>query len=124
MEGTGSRDECDGVQKVIAQFKTKFIIACKLVQFLGDEFKFLKKTYKLGDDGMDILLGHYAETMTKFFEEKYGTGKGQQVPCGDETQGISSTIFFSRRRSFTVALLGGHGPYLSQEQTGIGYVIK
>ena len=88
----------DEVQKFIAELKTEFVIAYKLAQFPGDEFEFLKRTYKLCDDGMDIMPGRYGETMVKLFEERYGAVKCQQVPCGDETEKIRAQFFFQKMR--------------------------
>ena len=117
----GCKDE---VQKLIAELKTEFVIAYKLAQFPGDEFEFLKRTYRLCDDGMDIMPGRYGETMVKLFEERYGAVKCQQVPCGDEAQEISSTVLLPEDEASLYRSLVGSGIYLSQERIELGYVIK
>ena len=117
----GCKDE---VQKLIAELKMEFTISYKLAQSPGDEFEFLKRTYRLSDSGMDIMPGRYDETMIKLFEEKYGTVKCQQVPCGDEAQEISNTVLLPEDEASLYRSLVGSGIYLSQERVELSYVIK
>ena len=44
----------------------------------GDEFQSLKRTYKLGNDGLYIMPGRYASDMIKNFEDFYGQAKQQK----------------------------------------------
>ena len=117
----GCKDE---VQKLIAELKKEFVISYKIAQFPGDEFEFQKRTYRLCDDGMDIIPGRFAETMIKLFEEKYGPLKCQQVPCGDEGQEISGTVLLPEDEASLYRSLVGSGIYLSQERIERGHVIK
>ena len=50
----------------------------------GDEFQSLKRTYKLGNDGLYIMPGRYASDMIKNFEDFYGQAKQQKILSGPE----------------------------------------
>ena len=50
----------------------------------GDEFQSLKRTCKLGNDGLYIMPGRYASDVIKNFEDFYGQAKKQKVPSGPE----------------------------------------
>lgn len=52
MMVSGFKDE---VQKLLKELKTEFVISHKIAQFPGDEFEFLKRTYRLCEDGLDVL---------------------------------------------------------------------
>ena len=50
--------------------------------------------------------------------------KGQQVPCGDESQEISSTVLLPPDEAALFRSMVGSGIYLPQERIELGYVIK
>eukprot|EP00435_Cladocopium_sp_Y103_P029767 s1934_g7.t1 len=114
----------DEVQKLITELKTEFVISHKVAQFPGDEFEFLRRTYKVTEDGLDIMPGRYAETMVKGLEEKYGKVKQQNTPCGDEAQEIANPMLLPADEAALFRSLVGSGIYLSQERIELGYVIK
>ena len=95
-----------------------------MAQFPGDKFEFLKRTYELCEDGINVLPGRYAETMIESFEAKYGKIKAQQVPCGDEAQEISNGVLLPPDEATLYRSLVGSGIYLSQERMELDYVIK
>ena len=80
--------------------------------------------YVLREDGIDILPGGYAETMIEAFEKRYGPVKLQQVPCGDDTQEISTSGPLLMEEAKLYRSLVGFGIYLSQERIEIGFIIK
>eukprot|EP00435_Cladocopium_sp_Y103_P030397 s650_g7.t1 len=93
------------VEKLIAELKDKFNISCK-------------------EDGIDIHPGGYAEAMIEAFEKRYGAVKLQQVPCGDESQEIGTSIALPLDEAKLYRSLVGSGIYLSQERIEIGFIIK
>ena len=53
----------DEVEKLINELKTAFTFLSMWPSFPGDKFEFLKRTYELCEDGINVLPGRYAETM-------------------------------------------------------------
>ena len=98
-----------------------------MAQFPGDKFEFLKRTYELCEDGINVLPGRYAETMIESFEAKYGKIKAQQVPCGDEAQEIpngvllppdEATLYRSLVGQRHLLVPGAHGAGLCHQAVG------
>ena len=114
----------DEVEKLINELKTAFTISFNVAQFPGDKFEFLKRTYELCEDGINVMPGRYAETMIESFEKKYGKVKMQNVPCGDEAQEISHAVPLPPDEATLYRSLVGSGIYLSQERMELDYVIK
>eukprot|EP00435_Cladocopium_sp_Y103_P032112 s1247_g8.t1 len=114
----------DEVNKLIAELKTAFTISHKVAQYPGDQFEFLRRTYVLREDGLDIMPGRYAENMIEAFESKYGPVKLQHVPCGDDAQEISTSSLLPADEASLFRSLVGSGIYLAQERIELGFVIK
>ena len=112
------------VEKLIAELKATFTISCKVAQYPGSQFEFLKRTYKLCEDGIGIMPGRYAENMIESFEARYGPAKLQNVPCGDDAQEIFTTSLLPPDEASLFRLLAGSGIYLAQERIELGFVIK
>eukprot|EP00435_Cladocopium_sp_Y103_P065127 s2538_g27.t1 len=113
-----------GVKKLVEQLKKKFNVSVNVAQYEGDSFEFLKRTYKLTSDGVDILPGRYDDSMIEAFENRYGKVKLQSVPCGEDAQDISSTHFLPVDEAALYRSLVGSGIYLSQERIEVAFVIK
>ena len=112
------------VEKLISEMKSEFSISCQTAQHVGDQFEFLKRTYILREDGMDIMPGRYAENMIEAYEKRYGPVKIQQTPCGEECQEVSTTGGLPPEEAALFRSLVGSGIYLSQERVELGFVIK
>ena len=114
----------EGVDKLKKQLQEKFNISFTAAQFEGDKFEFLKRTYILKSDGLDILPGRYGDSMVEAFEKRYGPVRLQSVPCSDEAQEISSTHLLPADEAVLYRSLVGSGIYLSQERIEVAFVIK
>lgn len=114
----------EGVKKLIMQLKEKFNISVNIAQYEDDTFEFLKRTYKLKDDGIDIMPGRYDDSMIEAFENRYGKVKLQSVPCGEDAQDIGSTHFLPMDEAMLYRSLVGSGIYLSQERIEVAFVVK
>ena len=115
------------VEKLIQELKAEFNIPYKVAQFEGDQFEFLKRKYVLKGDGIDILPGGFSESMIEAFEKRYGRYgpvKLHQVPCGEESQEISTSGPLPVDEAKLYRSLVGSGIYLSQERVEIGFIIK
>ena len=114
----------EGVKKLIMQLKEKFNISVNIAQYEDDTFEFLKRTYKLKDDGIDIMPGCYDDSMIEALENRYGKVKLQSVPCGEDAQDIGSTHFLPMDEAMLYRSLVGSGIYLSQERIEVAFVVK
>lgn len=59
------------VEKFIQVLKGKFEISISHMKDVGDEFQFLKRTYRLEEDGLSIRPGRYSEDMIENYEKAY-----------------------------------------------------
>ena len=100
--------------------KSQFDLSCSLIKDVGDEFTFLKRTYRLTSHGLIISPGNYVPKML----ENYGKVKISKVPIdpnmlvedkSDELNAYDSGIYRS---------LVGMGLYIAQERYDIAYAIK
>ena len=48
---------------------------------VGDTVSFLRRSYRLEEEGVSIRPGQYGENMVKAYGEKKGRLKLQQLPC-------------------------------------------
>ena len=79
----------------IPMLKSKFELSCNLLEKVGDEISFLKRSYKLLDDGISIMPGKYIQNMLEVFETVHGFVKRSKVPCDTSIQTADSSALLS-----------------------------
>ena len=64
----------------------RFDTSVSKIEKVGDEFKFLRRKYKLEKDGLWTQPGNYTQQMLKACEEQVGKIKVQQLPSDNSVE--------------------------------------
>ena len=111
-------------EKFIPGLKEQFEVSVAMMEAEGDEFQFLKRTYRLTEEGLAILPGRYAEEMIKLYEGRYGKVKVQKVPCGPEILESCGSELLRGEDAKLYRSFVGMGIYLSLERVDLSFTIK
>ena len=108
----------------IPMLKSKFELSCNFLEKVGDEISFLKRSYKLLDDGISILPGKNIQNMVEAFETVHGVVKRSKVPCDASIQTADSSALLNAEDSVLYRFLVGMAIYLGQERYDICFTVK
>ena len=108
----------------IPMLKNKFELSCHLLEKDGDELSFLKRAYKLLEDGISIMPGKYIQNMLEIFESAHGLVKRSKVPCDASIQTADSSEPLGAEDSALYRSLVGMAIYLGQERYDICFCVK
>ena len=92
----------------IPMLKSKFELSCSLLEKVGDEISFLKRSYRLLEGGTSIMLGKYIQDMLEVFEAVRVFVKRSKVPCDASIQTADSSARLSAENSALYSS-GGNG---------------
>ena len=112
------------VNEFVTALKSRFEVSVSQIFEVGDEFKFLRKTYELEEDGLSIRPGRYSEDMIENFEKAYGEVKRQKLPAGPAIEDADGSNLMDPAGASLFRSLVGSGIYLAQERLDIAYTIK
>ena len=112
------------VEKFVDKLKAKFEVEVSRVEEDGQEFSFLKRTYKLTPESLLVKPGQYASKMIALFEDTYGKVKRQRLPASADIQDADSSNLVGPQEASTFRSITGMGIYLAQERLDIAYTIK
>ena len=96
--------------------KGKFDASMNMLKLVGDEISFLKRSYKLMEDGITIAPGKYIQNMLEVFETVHGPVKRSNVPGDASIQTEHGSELLGAEDSVLHRSLGGMAIYLSQER--------
>ena len=112
------------VERFVDRLKAKFEVEVSRVEENGQEFSFLKRTYKLSPEGLLVKPGQYAGKMIALFEETFGQAKRQRIPASSDIQDADSSSLVGYQEATAFRSITGMGIYLAQERLDIAYTIK
>ena len=116
--------EEESVDEFIATLRKRFDVSVNKIFSVGDEFQFLKRTYKLEDGGLSIHPGQYAQDMIESYEARFGPVKKQKLPAGPEIAEVDGSDLLGPEDTALFRSLVGSGIYLAQERFDVAYTIK
>ena len=112
------------VEKFIQVPKSKFEISISQMKDVGEEFQFLKRTYRLESDGLAVKPGRYSDDMIEYYERACGPVKVQKLPAGPEIKDTDVSDLLGVEHASLFRSLVGSGIYLAQERLDIACTIK
>ena len=112
------------VNSFIQVLKSKFEISISQMKDVGEEFQFLKRTYRLESDGLAVKPGRYSDDMIENYEKAYGPVNAQKLPAGPEIKDTDGSDLLDAEHASLFRSLVGSGIYLAQERLDIAFTIK